>query len=139
MAQTVPYLNFNGNCREAMNFYKQCFGGELMLQAVADTPFEAQCPDGMKNQIMHASLTNNGFALMASDMVGPEGFTKGTNFSVSVNCDSEEEINSFYEAVSSGGTVIDPLKKQFWGALFGVVTDKFGIRWMFNYDLNQKA
>jgi PhnB protein len=134
MAFLNPYLNFNGECKEAMNFYKDCIGGELTLQTVAETPMAAQCPAGMQDQVMHAMLLKDKMCLMASDMVGPQGYIKGTNFSISVNCGSEAEINKFFAALSAGGQVIDPLKTQFWGAIFGVFTDKFGIRWMLNYD-----
>jgi len=138
MPQVNPYINFNGKCREAMNFYKDCIGGELTLMPVAGSPLEAQCPPTMKDQIAHASLTNNGFVLMATDMTSPAGYKPGNNIAVSVNCDSEEEISSFYSKLSNGGSVMDSLKVQFWGALFGVVIDKFGICWMLNYDKNQQ-
>jgi len=67
-------------------------------------------------------------------MKGPDGFRPGNNMAVSVNCESEEEIGSFYSRLSEGGRVMDSLKTQFWGSLFGVVVDKFGICWMLNYD-----
>ena len=138
MTQINAYINFSGNCREAMTFYKECLGGELTLQTVGGSPIEAQCPAGMKDQIMHASLTKGALLLMGSDMAGPGGLSKGNNIALSVNCSSEEEINTFFSKLSEGGKIIDPLKLQFWGAMFGVLTDKFGIRWMFNYDKNQK-
>jgi PhnB protein len=134
MAQINAYLNFNGNCREAMNFYKDCLGGELNLQTVEGSPMEAQCPAGMKHQIMHSSLTKGEILLMASDMVGPEGFIKGNTMALSINCNSEDEIETYFSNLSSGGQVIHPLAKQFWGATFGFLTDRFGVRWMFNYD-----
>jgi PhnB protein len=117
-----------------MGFYKDCLGGELTLQTIAGTPFEARCPEGMEHQIMHSSLVKNSLILMGSDMIGPGGLIPGNNISLSLNCSSEEEINSFFSRLSSGGKILDPLKAQFWGALFGCVEDKFGIRWMFNYD-----
>ncbi|MFL5809928.1 MAG: VOC family protein, partial [Flavisolibacter sp.] len=92
MAQINAYLNFNGNCREAMSFYKDCLGGELMLQTVGDTPKEVQCPTAMKHQIMHSSLTKGQMLLMGSDMVGAEGFIKGNTMALSINCSSEDEI-----------------------------------------------
>ena len=134
MAQVNPYINFNGKCREAMDFYKNCIGGDLMIMPVEGSPLEAHCPPTMRDQIAHASLTKNGFVLMATDMTGPEGYKPGNNIAVSVNCDSEEEIGSFYNRLSEGGRVMESLKLQFWGALFGVVVDKFGICWMLNYD-----
>jgi PhnB protein len=138
MSSINVYLHFNGNCREAMNFYKECIGGNLDLQTVAGSPLEAQCPAAMKDNVMHATLTKGNLVLMASDMMGPGGYQKGNNIALTLNCDSEEEINSLFGKLSVGGKVIDPLKKQFWGALFGVFEDKFGIRWMLNYDQNVK-
>ncbi len=138
MTQIHAYLNFNGDCREAMTFYKDCIGGELSLQTVEGSPIEAQSPAAMKNQILHASLIKDGLILLGSDMTGPGGFTKGNNIALSVNCSSDEEINTFFSKLSEGGKIIDPLKLQFWGAMFGVVTDKFGISWMFIYNKDQQ-
>ncbi|GAC1396962.1 MAG: VOC family protein [Sediminibacterium sp.] len=134
MTQISAYLNFSGNAREAMTFYKECLGGELTLQTIGGSPLEAQCPAAMKDQILHAALTKNGMVLMASDMAGQEGFIKGNNIALSVNCSGEEEINTFFSKLSAGGKIMDPLKPMFWGAIFGALTDKFGIRWMFNCD-----
>lgn len=138
MTQINAYLSFNGNCREAMNFYEECLGAELTLQTIGGSPMEAQCPSAMKDQILHSSLMRNGtLLLMASDMIGPGGLNPGNNIALSLNCSSEEEINSFFSKLSEGGKIIDPLKVQFWGALFGVLNDRFGIRWLLNYDQNQ--
>jgi PhnB protein len=138
MTQINAYLNFNGNCRDAMNFYKECLGGELALQTVEGSPIEAQCPPAIKNQVLHASLMKEAILLMGSDMVGPDGFIKGNTMSLSLSCSSEEEINSFFSNLSEGGKIIHPLRVEFWGAIFGVFTDKFGVRWMLNYDKNAK-
>ena len=138
MTQINAYVNFSGNCLEAMTFYKECLDGELTLQTVGGSPIEAQCPAGMKDQVLHATLTKGVLLLMGSDMEGPGGFVKGNNIALSVNCSSEEEINTFFSKLSADGKIMDPLKVQFWGAMFGVLTDKFGIRWIFNYDKNQK-
>ena len=134
MTQISAYLNFSGNCREALSFYKDCLGGELSLQTVEGSPMEAGCPGAMKHQILHGSLTKNGLILMGSDMVGTEGLIQGNNISLSLSCSSEKEINQFFSVLSAGGKIIEPLKLQFWGAMFGVLTDKFGIRWMLTYD-----
>jgi len=138
MTNINPYINFSGNCREAMTFYKDCLGAELTLQTVAESPIAAQCPAGMQDQVMHATLTRGVVLLMGSDMTGPEGFNKGNDMALLVNCSSDEEINAFFSSLSDGGKIVDPLKEQFWGAKFGVITDKFGIRWMFNYDKNRQ-
>ena len=137
MTQINAYIGFNGECREAMNFYKECLGGELMFQTVQGTPMEAQCPPAMKNQVLHSSLTKGPLLIMGTDMTRPDGFIKGNNFALSLNCSSEEEINNFFSKLSEGGKILDSLKDQFWGATFGAFTDKFGIGWMLNFDKNQ--
>jgi PhnB protein len=136
MTEINAYISFNGQCREAMNFYKECLGGELTFQTIEGSPVEAQCPGTMKNQIAHSSLIKNELVLFATDMTGHGGFIKGNNMSLMLNCSSEEEINNFYSKLSEGGQITETLKTQFWGALFGVVTDKFGIVWMINYNKN---
>ena len=117
-----------------MTFYKECLGAELNMQTVEGSPIEAQCPTAMKHQILHASLVKDELLLMGSDMPGSEGFIKGNTIALSLNCSTEEEINIFFSNLSSGGKIIHPLRVEFWGAIFGVFTDKFGIRWMLNYD-----
>jgi len=137
MTTTIsPYLTFDGNAREAMTFYRDALGGELSLMAVKDTNMGSQCMGTDENAIMHSSLIKDSLVLMASDMIGNRTLQLGNNFAISVNCSSEEETNTFYKNISAGGEIIDPLKIQFWGALFGVVKDKFGMVWMFNFDKN---
>ena len=138
MTQINAYITFLGNCREAMLFYRDCLGGELAIQTVGGSPIENQCPAAMKEHILHASLQKDGLLLMASEMPGPEGYVKGNSIALSLNCSSEQEINEFFTRLSSGANIIHPLRQEFWGATFGVLTDKFGIRWMLNYDKNQK-
>jgi PhnB protein len=134
MTQISAYLNFNGNCREAMTFYKESFGGELILQAVEGSPLETQCPAAMKHHVVHAVLVKDELLLMGSDMVGAEGFHPGNTMALSLECSSEKEINTFFSRLSSGGQIAYPLHRAFWGGTFGILTDKFGIKWMFNYD-----
>jgi len=137
MAQINAYIGFNGKCREAMNFYKDCFGGELNIMTVGETPAAAQCPDSMQDSVMHSSLMSGGLILMGTDMTAPDSpYQPGNNIALSLNCNSEEEINTLFSKLGEGGNVVDPLKMQFWGALFGVLVDKYGICWMFNYDAN---
>ena len=137
--QIHAYVGFNGNCREAMNFYKECLEGELALQTVAGSPIENQFPPAMEDQILHSSLMRKGtLLLMGTDCTAPGGFIPGNNIALSLNCSSEEEINTFFSKLSEGGKIIDTLKQQFWGAMFGVFDDKFGARWMLSYDKNQQ-
>ena len=142
MAQVNPYLTFNGNCEEAFNFYKSVFGGEFTyIGKFKDMPSEQPIPEGVGELIMHVSLPiSKETILMASD--ANEAFgqtaTAGTNFSVSINAENEDEAKKLFDGLSSGGKITMPLEKTFWGALFGMFTDKFGIHWMVNYDYEQK-
>ncbi len=133
MTSIQAYLTFNGNCREAMNFYKDCLGGELQWQTVGESPMSDQLPGKMKKCILHSSLTKGDLVLMASDMVDEEGLLKGNAVSLMLNCNSEEESQECYAKLSAGGEQTHPLEITFWGALFGNLTDKFGNRWLLHY------
>jgi PhnB protein len=137
MTQINAYIAFNGNCREAMAFYNDCLEGTLELQTVASSPIAAECAPELQDKILHSALTKGGLLLMATDMIGPEGFDQGNNIALSLNCSSEAEIHLFFDRLSKGGKVIHELRVEFWAAMFGVFTDKFGIRWMLNYDPKQ--
>ncbi|MGC4235596.1 MAG: VOC family protein [Niabella sp.] len=136
MAQINSYLTFNGNCREAMTFYKECLGGKLIFQTVGESPLSEKMPRRMKNCIVHATLSKETLVLMASDMVGEQGFIQGNSVSLSLHCSSEEEIKECYAKLSAGGTPSHPLEENFWGALFGGLTDKFGNHWILHYNKN---
>ncbi|MGG9961205.1 VOC family protein [Ferruginibacter sp. SUN106] len=137
MTQINSYLTFNGNCREAMTFYKESLGGELILQTIGDSPLAEKMPAKMKDCILHSTLTNGALIIMASDMVGDKGLIKGTAVSLMLNCSSEEETRHFYAKLSAGGERTHPLETSFWGALFGDLTDKFGNQWLLHFDKNQ--
>ncbi|MEO6977227.1 MAG: VOC family protein [Mucilaginibacter sp.] len=129
-----PYIGFNGKCREAMTFYQECLRGELELQEVAGSPMEQHWA-GEMNQIFHSSLTVSGTQLlMGSDMVDQSGYHKGNNIALAMGCSSEAEIRALFDKLSVDGKVTAPLKEQFWGAIFGSLEDKYGIRWMLNYN-----
>jgi PhnB protein len=139
MTTINPYIGFSGKCREAMTFYQQCFdGGELNFMAFEDTPMGDQCAPQMKHHIVHSSLVKGPLTLMGTDMTGPEGYINGNSIAISVNCVSEEEINTLFKRFSEGGKVLDALGVKFWGGMFGVVSDKYGVSWMFNYHKNQQ-
>jgi PhnB protein len=135
MATISSYLRFNGNCSKAMNFYKDCLGGELTMQKVGESPMAGNMPQQMQDKIMHASLKNDGFIIMGSDLCDESGVVRGNDISLLLDCDSEAQVRSFYERLGEGGKKTHPLEKTFWNALFGDLTDKFGINWMFNYQL----
>ncbi|MEZ4740880.1 MAG: VOC family protein [Bdellovibrionota bacterium] len=138
MKELIPYLSFNGNCREAMSFYQGIFGGKLEIMPWDDVP-EDSCGDNinksaMKGKAMHCSLTNGSFNLMGADI--PQGEPKkGDNIHLCINCESVDEIDKLFNSLSVGGDAIMPLGDTFWGARFGIVIDKFGIYWMLNYPL----
>lgn len=138
MTQINSYLTFNGNCREAMNFYQECLGGELTLQTIGDSPLADKMPPQMKESVLHSTLTRGPLQIMASDMVAEQGLVKGNSVSLMLNCSSEEEINLFYRNLSEGGQATHPLENSFWGALFGDLTDRYGNHWLLHYDKNQQ-
>jgi len=127
----VPYLNFNGQCREAMTFYQQCLGGELVLQKISESPMAAQMPPGMESNILHSSLSNEHLVLMGSDMIG-QGLKPGNAIGLCLQGNSEKEIQTFFKNLSAGGQVRMELHRTFWGATYGELTDKYGFNWMFN-------
>ncbi|HET6992493.1 MAG TPA: glyoxalase/bleomycin resistance/extradiol dioxygenase family protein [Bacteroidia bacterium] len=138
MTNINSYLTFNGNCREAMAFYKECLGGELTLQTIGESPMADKMPAQMKEFIMHSSLTNDALVLMGSDMCPESGLVKGNSVSLLLNLSSEDEIKTCYEKLSAGGKKDHVLEETFWGATFGDLTDKFGNHWMLHYDKNLK-
>lgn len=136
MTNIVSYLTFNGNCREAMNFYKDCLGGELYLQTIGESPMADKMPPKMADSILHSTLTHGGMILMGTDCVREGGLKKGNSISLCLNCSSEEEIKTFYTKLSAGGSANHPLEDTFWGAIFGDLTDKFGNNWVLNFTKN---
>lgn len=136
MATINTYLNFNGNTEEAFNFYKAAFGGEFaVVMRFGDTPGCEEMPATDKNKIMHIALPIGGNMLMGTDVPETmEQVKNGTSVSISVNTDSEQQTRNLFEKLSAGGDVKMPLDNMFWGALYGMFTDKFGIQWMLNYE-----
>lgn len=130
--QIVPYLYFNGNCREAMTFYHTCLGGELQLQAIKDTPIAGQIHPDEGELIMHAELRGGSFTLMASDMLR-DSLKRGNALALLLNCGSEAELRGFFDALAVDGQVLQPVRTEFWGATFGQLIDKFGNTWMLNF------
>ncbi|QPP07836.1 VOC family protein [Streptomyces bathyalis] len=125
-----PYLSFGGDARQAMEFYKEVFGGTLALNTYAEFG-QAGTPEADK--IMHGMLeTPSGFTLMCADSPPGMEHTPGNNFSVSLSGDDESELRGYWDKLSVGGDVAVPLEKQMWGDVFGMCTDRFGIPWMVN-------
>jgi PhnB protein len=135
MATLIPYLTFGTKCREAMSFYRDCLGGKLTLMTVGESPVAGQMPKEAHGLIMHASLEGGSFDLMASDNLGDGDVTIGTAINLMLNCSSESEIRAIFPKLAAGGTVNSELKAEFWGSIYGDLTDRYGLRWMFNFDL----
>jgi PhnB protein len=123
-----PYLNFNGNARQALEFYKSVFGGELTLSTFAE--FGNQGADA--DRIMHGQLeTTAGYTIMAADVTSEMPFQAPAGFAVSLSGD-DDALHGYWDQLSGGGTVTMPLQKQVWGDEFGMCTDQFGVPWLVN-------
>ena len=145
MASVNVYLNYDGNCEDAFNFYKSVFGGEFAyVGRFKDMP---PSDDGGKavseeegNRIMHISLPiSQETMLMGSDTGGEwaSSYKQGNNFSISINANSKDEANHLFNGLSQGGQVTMPLANTFWGDYFGMLTDKYGVNWMMSFNENQ--
>ena len=126
-----PYLNFKDNARQAMELYKSVFGGELKMNTFKD--YHASQSSAEDNLIMHAELNaGEGLIFMGSDTPARMEFRPGTNISMSLSGENEDELKTYFNKLSAGGTISMPLEKAIWGDTFGMCTDKFGIGWMVN-------
>jgi PhnB protein len=124
-----PYLSFDGAARDAMNFYKSVFGGDLTVTTFG----EFGAGEDNDDKIMHAQLeTSNGFTLMASDTPPGMAYNPGDNITVSLSGDDADELRGYWQKLSTGGNVTVALEKQMWGDEFGACVDKFGIPWLVN-------
>ncbi len=133
MGQINPYLLFDGNCREAMSFYQGCFGGQLSLMTIGESPMAKEMAPDMQNKIMHARLNSDGVLLMGADGMGPGGTTPGGNISLSYTGGGKKEIDTVFSKLSAGGKVLHAPKDEFFG-YYGDLKDKFGITWMLVYE-----
>ena len=125
-----PYISFEGTARDAMETYRDVFGGELNLNTFGDF---GQAPPGFEDKIMHGQLeTPAGFTLMASDTPPGMPHQPGSTISVSLSGDDESELRGYWDKLTDGGQITLPLEKQMWGDEYGMCTDKFGVGWMVN-------
>lgn len=138
-SEVKPYLLFNGNCREALEFYQQCLGGQLQILTFAGTPMETGMKKESVNNVMHGTLELSPTCrIMASDNVH-EPVEFGDNVALSLNFSTDAQITNAYEKLSNGGSIIHTLNDQFWGGKFGQFTDKFGVVWMCHLSLQPKS
>lgn len=138
MKDATPYIVFNGNCEEAMNFYAESFNaklGNIMRFESAPMPI----PEEQKQKVMHTELEADGLKIMASDVMPGSPFIAGNNVTIMATPNDDAEQDRIFEALASnGGQVLMPLENTFWGARFGVVQDKFGIVWQLHLQKEQQ-
>ncbi|MFY9488370.1 MAG: VOC family protein [Solirubrobacterales bacterium] len=126
----LPYLTFDGNCRDAMEFYQGILGGTLEIQTFGEAPMES--PPELAERVMHAYLDSDQIRMMASDTPPGMLLTVGNNVNLSIVGPDEEKLTGVFNALAESGDVKVPLEKQFWGDIFGQATDRYGINWMVN-------
>jgi len=131
MIRIEPYLNFNGNCAEAMKLYHQLLGGELQLKTHRDGPTAEHTPADQLDHVLHARLEVDGAVIMASD-APPQYYQKPGGNYVSLTLDDPAEIDRIYNALRDGATVQMEVQETFWSRRFGMLIDRFGTPWMFN-------
>ncbi|WP_153127069.1 VOC family protein [Peribacillus tepidiphilus] len=128
----TPYLTFDGNAREAIEFYKEVFEGEVVeIQTFGEADFPT--PPEVDDRVMHAKFKKDELFIMVSDVLLGQSIEIGNNISLALELESEEEIQKLYDRLSQNGTVLMELQDTFWGAKFAKVKDRFGIIWDLNY------
>ena len=125
-----PYLTFPGNCKEAMIFYKDASNGELEMLPYSESPMDL--PPDHADKILHATLNFGNGVIMAADAMPGQEVTNGNSIHISIAAPNLDEAKNLFTKLSTGGTIIMPFEKVFWGATFGMFADKFGINWMIN-------
>jgi PhnB protein len=131
MTTLTPYLLFDGNCQQAMDFYKSCFGGELTLMKVKDSPVKDQMPPIQLNKTINARLKSGSLEISASDWLRLDQTPiRGNTVCLYLSGGTFQELKALFEKLSEGAEVTDPLKEMFFG-VYGALNDRFGVRWMF--------
>jgi len=135
--QLITYVTFAGNCEEALNFYKEALGGEILqISHMGDGQMEVA--ENLKDKVMHARLKIGENVLYMSDTFDPASVKQGNNVSLSLEIEDTAKLETLFNKLSAGGSVKMPLEDTFWGARFGMFTDKFGIHWMMNCQLKKE-
>lgn len=138
----VPYLNYEGNAEEALNFYADALGASIQgIMRYSEAPPSDDMPpvpDDYKDKIIHATLVHGTEELYLSDTFPGMSVNFGDSVSINIGFDSEEGLREAFDKLAVGGTITMPVAQTFWGAVFGAVTDKFGINWSLNYQLPQE-
>lgn len=125
------YLSFEGNCREAFNFYQSIFGGKIINRQTYQNEI-TDIPEYYRDKLQHAELVGNGFHIMGNDVTLDKPITKGTNIQMSIDLESGDKGKDLFQNLSKGGKVHTDFQKTTWGAHYGRLTDQYGIQWMIN-------
>ncbi len=132
MIKLTVYLLFDDTCRQAMEFYQSCFGGELNLQTVGESVMKSQMPSSMHQRVLNAQLRNKDIDISASDWLRSDRKPiQGNMVCLYINTEQSEELKRIFDKLLERATVVDPLAERFFGT-YGALTDKFGVRWMFH-------
>ena len=135
--QLITYVSFAGNCEEAISFYKETLGAEIIqISHMGDG--QMKVPEILKDKVMHARLQVGESVLYMSDTFDPSSVKQGNNVSLSLEIEDTTKLEKLFSNLSAGGTIKMPLEDTFWGARFGMLTDKFGIHWMMNCQLKKE-
>ena len=130
--EVIPYVFFNGNCKEAIKFYEKVLGGKVQaLMTYGDSPMGKDLPPEQKDKIIHARMDVGKSVLMASDET-PDRHAAAQGFSLSVSVKDAAEAERVFAALAEGGSIQMPIAQTFWSVRFGMLTDQFGMRWMVN-------
>ena len=132
MTALNPYINFDGNTREAMEFYKSVFGGELTVSTFGDYPMPGVGEDE-QDKVMHSQLViPGGMILMAADLPAHLTLPEGSNITVSLSGSDHAELSRFWNGLADGADIGMELTPAPWGDTFGQLTDKYGVAWLVN-------
>jgi PhnB protein len=133
MTKVSTYLSFNGTCAEAFDQYADIFGGTVVMRITyADAPVPTPVADSEKHLVMHSALSIGSFQIMGTDMIGGRPYQAPQGVSVMVELDNAETVKTAFTRLAEGGQVMMPVEPTFWTDAFGMLTDRFGVRWMLN-------
>ncbi|HYK52290.1 MAG TPA: VOC family protein [Candidatus Eremiobacteraceae bacterium] len=125
-----PYIHFNGNAEEALNHYRDALGGDLQIMRFAGSPAESCAPDGWGDKVLHGALQTSVGLLLASDASTDQVRNPGDNIEVAVQVDSESDAERIFSKLGQDGNITMPLSETFFSPKFGMLVDKFGIKWL---------
>ncbi|WP_258105599.1 VOC family protein [Marinoscillum sp. MHG1-6] len=137
MTIPIPYLSFDGDCKEAMQYYQHCLGGELSIELVEDFEEGENLPADIKNRVVQATLQSESITIIGTDLHDADQLIKGNSVSILLDGVNEEDLHRVYENLSKNSALSRPLTNTHAGGFFGSLTDKFGVNWLFHFSNSQ--